>query len=64
MKYDIVSEVIVEGIGKMKHEHTQAFEDNSNVFGRVLEYRRYMYKTFPHCDFRIIKATERSNICG
>ena len=62
MKYDIVSEVIVEGIGKMKHEHTQVFDDDSNVFGRVLEYHHYMYKTFPKCEFKLISAVERRKI--
>lgn len=58
MKFEVLSEVIVEGIGKMKHQHTQTFADDSNVFGRVLEYHQYMYKTFPQCDFRLIKAKE------
>lgn len=58
MKFEIKSEVIVSGIGKMKHTHIQEFADDSNVFGRVLEYHRYMYKTFPQCDFCLIKAKE------
>lgn len=58
MKFNIESEVIVPGVGKMKHRHTQEFADDSNVFGRVLEYRQYMYRTFPGCEFRMIKAKE------
>ena len=58
MKFKIRSEVVIEGIGKMKHEHTQEFSDDSNVFGRALEYRQYMYKTFPGCEFRLIKTKE------
>lgn len=58
MKFKMESEVIVNGIGKMKHRHTQEFADDSNVFGRVLEYHQYMYKTFPNCEFKLIKATE------
>lgn len=58
MKFKMESEVTVDGIGKMKHTHTQEFADDSNVFGRVLEYHQYMYKTFPKCDFKLIKATE------
>lgn len=58
MKFKIESEVIVEGIGKAKHSHTQEFADDSNVFGRVLEYHKYMHETFPGCEFRAIKATE------
>lgn len=58
MKFHIESEVCVDGIGKMHHSHTQEFADDSNVFGRVLEYHQYMYKTFPKCEFRMIKAKE------
>lgn len=58
MKFKMESEVVVEGIGKMKHHHTQEFAEDSNVFGRVLEYHQYMYKTFPNCEFKLIKATE------
>lgn len=59
MKFEIESEVVVEGIGKMKHTHTQEFEDDSNVFSRVLDYHKYMYRTFPKCEFKMIKATEK-----
>lgn len=58
MKFEITSEVIIPGIGKANHTHTQEFEDNSNVFGRVSEYRKYMHTTFPECEFRLIKAKE------
>lgn len=58
MKFKMISEVRVNGIGNMRHTHTQEFADDSNVFGRVLEYHQYMYKTFPKCEFRLIKATE------
>jgi len=58
MKFKVESVVFVKGIGRMKHSHTQEFTDDSNVFGRVLEYRQYMRKTFPNCEFRLIKATE------
>ena len=58
MKFKMESEVYIDGIGKMTHTHTQEFADDSNVFGRVLDYHKYMYQTFPNCDFRLIKATE------
>ena len=61
MVFNITSEVIVKGIGKMHHRHTQEFADDSNVFGRVLEYHQYMHKTFPKCEFKLIKV-ERSVI--
>ena len=58
MRFRFVSEVVIAGIGKMRHEHTQEFADDSNVFGRVLEYHQYMYKTFPKCEFRLIRAEQ------
>ena len=58
MKFKMESEVIIEGIGKVKHTHVQIFDDNTNVFGRVLEYHQYMYKTFPKCEFKLINAKE------
>lgn len=58
MRFKVESEVIIEGVGKFCHEHEQEFDDNLNVFGRVLEYHKYMYRTFPRCEFRLIKAKE------
>jgi hypothetical protein len=59
MKFEITSEVIIDGIGKVKHDHEQDFAENSNVFGRVLEYRTYMRNTFPNCEFRLICAKQK-----
>lgn len=59
MKFDIESEVFIDGLGKFRHSHTQEFADDSNVFGRVLEYHEYMYKVFPNCEFKLISAKER-----
>lgn len=56
MKFKIISEVIINGVGRCKHEHVQEFSEDSNVFGRVLEYRQYMRNTFPRCEFKLIKA--------
>ena len=58
MRFKMESEVIVKGIGTIRHTHEQTFESDSNVFGRVLEYRQYMYKTFPNCKYRLIEAKE------
>lgn len=55
MKFKSTSEVVIGGI-VMKHEHTQEFADDSNVFGRVLEYHEYMHKMFPQCLFRLLHA--------
>ena len=57
MKFKIESDVFVCGI-RMKHKHIQEFADDSNVFGRVLEYHKYMNRTFPKCDYKLIKAKE------
>ena len=56
MKFRIFSEVSIAGVGKVKHEHIQEFSDDSNVFGRVLEYREYMLRTFRGCEFKLILA--------
>ena len=58
MKMLIHSEVHVPGLGALKHEHVQEFKDNSNVFGRALEYHEYMYKAFPKCVFKLLDAKE------
>lgn len=56
MKMKIESEVIVPGVGKVRHTHEQEFEDNSNVFGLVSDYREYMKKLFPGCEFKALKV--------
>ena len=56
MKFRIFSEVSIAGIGKVKHEHVQEFSDDSNVFGRALEYRECMRRMFRGCEFRIVRA--------
>lgn len=58
MRLKILSEVYIDTIGKIKHEHIQEFEDDSNVFGRVYDYHQYMYRTFPGCNFKLIEAKE------
>lgn len=61
MKFRIRSEIHVPGIGWMGHTHEQEFDDDSNVFGRVYEYRQYIYKTFPGCDYKLISAKQVKN---
>lgn len=58
MKYRITSEVRVGGIGKVKHIHEQAFSEDENVFGKILEYHKYMRKTFPGCEFELKEVKE------
>ena len=59
MIFDIETEVYIEGIGTAKHYHTQEFADDSNEFGRVIEYREYIHRIFPNCDYKLIQAVER-----
>lgn len=56
MKYKIISEVSIPTVGICKHEHIQEFDKHENVFGRVLAYHQYMNKTFPKCEYKLIKA--------
>ena len=56
--YKVISKVVVPSIGVITDEHTQEFRDDLNVFGRVLEYHKYMYSTFPSCKFELLKATQ------
>ena len=58
MTFRITTEVIIPAIGKFIHEHTQEFSDNSNVFGRVAEYRKYIHEMFPECRYQLISAEE------
>ena len=39
-----------------KHEHEMEFDDDENVFGRVLKYHQYMRKTFPGKEWRLIRT--------
>lgn len=57
MKLLIKSEVVMMDM-VWKHEHVQEFEDGTNVFGKMLQYHQYMYKTFPNCPFKLISTKE------
>lgn len=57
MKFKIISEVNFDGL-IIKDTYIHEFDDESNVFGRVLEYHQRMYKVFPGCEFKLIKAVE------
>lgn len=50
--------VNVPGLGWSQYTHRFEFPDDSNVFGRVLEYRKHMEATFPGCEYKIRKAKE------
>lgn len=58
MKFEIISKVYIPTIGNLKNTHIQEFSEDSNVFERALEYRKYMYKQFPNCDFELISAKQ------
>lgn len=51
----VTSEVNLCGI-ICKHENVMEFEDDENVFGRVLKYHKYMRETFPGREWRLVKA--------
>lgn len=55
VKYKITSEVNIGGL-ICRDTYTQEFDDDENVFGRVLIYHQRMYKVFPHREFRLICA--------
>lgn len=58
MRFKIKSKVHIDGIGTVVHNHEQEFEPDSNVFGRAYDYRQYMKRLFPECDFELISAEE------
>ena len=55
MKMKITSEVFLDGM-RITDEYVQEFDDNENVFGRVLKYHKRMEKVFPKCEYRLIKS--------
>ena len=58
MKFQTRSKVHVPGVGTITHSQTFTFLDDSNVFGRVLDYRTGMRKLFPGCEFDLIEAKQ------
>lgn len=57
MRFKIVSEVNLFGL-IFTDTYIHEFSEDTNVFGRVLEYHKRMAKVFPNKQFRLIKATE------
>ncbi len=57
MKFRIISEVMLFGM-KVTDEYVHEFPDDSNVFGRVLEYHQRMEKAFPNMPFKLIEAKQ------
>lgn len=55
MKFKIKSKVNVDGIIVID-EYVQEFDENENVFGRILIYHKRMQKIFPDCKFDLIQA--------
>ena len=58
MTFKVKTEVKIPGIGWAKHEHTQTFQDGSNVFERVADFRQYIKGRFPGCEYKLIEAKE------
>ena len=59
MTFETVSNVTIPGVGKITHRQDIVFDDDTNVFGRVLEYRQKMRELFPGCDFELISAKQK-----
>ena len=57
MKYEIKSIVNLFGMN-CTDTYIEEFDDDENVFGRVLKYHQRMYRAFPHCEFKLIEAKE------
>lgn len=57
MKLKIFSKVNCDGM-IINDEYVQEYDDNENVFGRILIYHQRMQKVFPNCDFRLLKTQE------
>jgi len=62
MKFKITSLVQI-GSFSMKHEYIHEFPDDSNVFGRVLDYHKHMDATFGKCKYELINAEEIKKEC-
>jgi len=62
MKFKITSQVHI-GSFLMKHEYVHDIPDDSNVFGRVLDYHKHMSETFPKCEYRLLNAEELKKEC-
>ena len=54
MKTRVISEVYVGGM-KIRDEYIEDFGDE-NVFGRMLIYHKRMEKTFPKCEYKLLKV--------
>jgi len=57
IRMEIKSQVNFMGM-KVTDTYIEEFDDNENVFGRILKYHERMYKTFPGCEFKLISAKE------
>ena len=58
MTFETVSTVTIPGVGKVTHRQDMVFDDDSNVFGRVLEYRQKMRELFPGCDYELVSTKQ------
>ena len=38
--------------------YIEEFNDDENVFSRVLKHHQRMYRTFPNCKFKLVEAKE------
>ena len=56
--FHVECDVIIPDVGKSHYATDLEFDDNSNVFGRVLDFRNHMREVFPGCEYKLIKAKQ------
>ena len=57
VKVKIKSQVDLGGI-KVIDTYIEEFDDNENVFSKILKYHERMHKIFPNCEFKLISIRE------
>lgn len=57
IKVEIKSQVDLGGI-KAIDTYIEEFDDNENVFSKILKYHGRMQKVFPNCAFRLVSVEE------
>ena len=57
VKVEIKSQVDLGGI-KAIDTYIEEFDDNENVFSKILKYHERMHKIFPNCAFKLVSVKE------
>ena len=58
MRFKITVEITDAVLGRFNYTFEYSFDANSNVFGRVIEFRNHIHKTFPGCEYTLISAKQ------